>query len=352
MDENEYLFKIITSLLEKGSSLILASIVNQQGSAPRHNGTKMVIDVNGNIYGTIGGSLLEAITIKESRLAISGHYSRLMEFDLSGKDANAKGMICGGKAQILLAHIIATNENLFFFRLMRETIQKGQNFYFLTHFKETDESVDILGYTILYQDGRVAGGKSIEDNDAELLKMALHNLSSTAVIQLNDNSVVIDPIRKIKTLFCCGAGHVAEPTAHIAALVGFRVIVIDDRAEYATQERFPEAYRVCLVKEFNRALVGMDIDSDSFIVIVTRGHQFDREVLEQSLKTPASYIGMISSRRKKAAIYEALLAKGVARTELDRVHSPIGLDIGGETPEEIAVSIVAELIGVRARQQR
>ena len=96
-----------------------------------------------------------------------------------------------------------------------------------------------------------------------------------------------------------------------------------------------------------QALAGLEIDADSFIVIVTRGHKFDREVLEQSLRTSAGYIGMISSRRKKAAVYAALLAQGVSQAALDRVHSPIGLEIGAETPEEIAVSIVAELISVR-----
>ena len=100
----------------------------------------------------------------------------------------------------------------------------------------------------------------------------------------------------------------------------------------------------------NHALDGLEIDADSFIVIVTRGHQYDRAVLEQALKTSAGYIGMISSRRKREAIYEALMAQGVKKEQLEKVHSPIGIDIGGETPEEIAVSIVAELISVRSRQ--
>jgi len=104
------------------------------------------------------------------------------------------------------------------------------------------------------------------------------------------------------------------------------------------------------VKDFNKAMDGLEIDADSFIVIVTRGHQYDRSVLEQALKTGAGYIGMIGSKRKRDAIYEYLTAKGVTKNRLDRVHSPIGIDIGGETPEEIAVSIVAELIQVRSRQ--
>jgi xanthine dehydrogenase accessory factor len=351
MNDNEYLVTTIAALLEKGTPVVLASIISQEGSSPRHTGTKMLIDAKGKGYGTIGGSLLEATTIKESRAAVDTGQSRFMGFAMSGKDTNASGMICGGTTRLLLNYIAASDENLAFFRLMSETIQKGHNFYFLTHFREPGKSIEILGYTILYSDGRASGSYSLKSADIEFLKTELHNLSSTSVIQLSDHQLVIDPIRKITTLYLCGAGHVALPTAHIAALVGFRVVVIDDRGEYASPERYPEAYQVCVIADFSRALEGIDIDSDSFIVIVTRGHKFDREVLEQALKTPAGYIGMISSRRKKAAIYEALLAKGVSQAELDRVHAPIGLEIGGETPEEIAVSIVAELISVRNQQQ-
>jgi len=132
--------------------------------------------------------------------------------------------------------------------------------------------------------------------------------------------------------------------------VGFRVVVVDDRAEFANAERFPDAGNVRVIDDFNHVLKDFDIDADSYIIIVTREHLYDRVVLEQALKTDAGYIGMIASRRKRNAIYQALLASDVKEEELARVHSPIGLDIGGETPEEIAVSIVAELIQERARQ--
>jgi xanthine dehydrogenase accessory factor len=160
----------------------------------------------------------------------------------------------------------------------------------------------------------------------------------------------MNPVRKTKTLYCFGAGHVAKPTAHIAALVGFRVVVVDDRAEFSNIERFPDARDVRVIDDFTHALKDFDINGDSFIVIFTRGHMLDRVVLEQALKTNAGYIGMIASRKKIDSIYQALLIEGVTKEELERVHWPIGLDIGAETPEEIAVSIVAELIKERSKQ--
>jgi xanthine dehydrogenase accessory factor len=129
-------------------------------------------------------------------------------------------------------------------------------------------------------------------------------------------------------------------------------VVLDDRTEFASSDRFPGAYSVRVIEDFNQALHNLEIDADSYLVIITRGHQFDREVLAQALKSKAGYIGMISSSRKRDTIYAALKEAGVTQSELVKVHSPIGIPIGGETPEEIAVSIVGELIAERNKGQR
>lgn len=350
MNDNEYIARTAIELLERKTAVVLATIISLEGSSPRHIGTKMLIGADGKNYGTIGGSLLEATVIKESRLLLSGSGSKLMHFALTGKDANAIGMICGGRAVVLLDYVPATKANLEFFKGWQGAIQRGSKFYFLTHLKEDGNGVNIIGHYILSADGKVTGTGPCSLPDTARLTTELSNLESTAVIQIDDTKIVVDPICKLKSLYCFGAGHVALPTAHIAALVGFRVIILDDRPEYANIERFPDSHSVKVIEEFKRAFSGLEIDSDSFIVIVTRGHQYDREVLEQALQTRAGYIGMISSRKKREAIYNALMAKGVTREQLERVHSPIGIAIGGETPEEIAVSIVAELISERARQ--
>jgi xanthine dehydrogenase accessory factor len=125
-------------------------------------------------------------------------------------------------------------------------------------------------------------------------------------------------------------------------------VVLDDRPEFASSERFPRAEQIKVIPSFPQAFEGLEIDRDGYVVIVTRGHLHDKTVLEQALKTDAGYIGMIGSRRKRDLIYRELLTKGFSQAELGRVHAPIGLAIGAETPEEIAVSIVAELIQVRA----
>jgi xanthine dehydrogenase accessory factor len=350
LDNNEYIARTICDQFDSGLPLVLVSIVSWQGSAPRHSGAKMVVGGDGKSYGTIGGSLLEATAVNESRAVLSQQCSRFMNFNLTGDNADSKDMICGGKVVLLLDFIPATKENTELFRCWYDAARQGNDFYFLTLLRESGSAVNVIGHSLFFPDGKVAGNYSWSERDMETLKSGLHNLSSTTVLSLTDIKVIIDPIRKTKTLYCVGAGHVAVPTAHIAALAGFRVVVVDDRPEFATAERFPEASDI-IVRNFDSALAGLDIDNDSFVVILTRGHQYDRAVLAQALKTNAGYIGLIGSRKKQESIYTALMAEGVICEELDRVHSPIGLSIGAETPEEIAVSIVAELISERLRQK-
>jgi len=351
MNEIEYIAKTASDQLNAGLPIILISLMSIQGSTPRHGGTKMAVGADGKTYGTIGGSLIEAAAVKEAKNAMQTAKSTVLSFELTGKDASAPGMICGGKAEILLDYIASSAANRESSRQWHNAVHSSKDFFLLTRLAGSAENSYVTGHAIYVPGDDVFTGASLTISDLEKLKPVLHTVSTTSIVPLGDSRVMIDRIRKLKTLYCFGAGHVAVPTAHLAALAGFRVIVLDDRPDYATADRFPEAYRTILVQDLNHALDGLEIDKDSFIVIVTRGHQYDRTVLEQSLKTPAGYIGMISSKRKRAAIYEALMAEGVKPERLDFVHSPIGIDIGGETPEEIAVSIVAELIQVRNRQK-
>lgn len=275
--------------------------------------------------------------------------SLLMDFDLAGKSADAPGMICGGQARILLDYILVSPGNREFFKQWLNILTSGQNHYFLTGIQTEKDTIQVIGHAII--SSNQIYGNILKPAEKEYIRSEIRGLTSTSILDIGDIQVIVDPIRKIKTVYCFGAGHVAVPTAKIAAMTGFRVVVIDDRADFASMERFPEAYELRVIEDFEKAFEGLSIDTDSYIIILTRGHKFDRIVLEGSLKTGAGYIGMISSRIKREAIYKALLEKGIRQEQLEKVHSPIGLSIGGETPEEIAVSIVAELINERWKQQ-
>jgi xanthine dehydrogenase accessory factor len=163
-------------------------------------------------------------------------------------------------------------------------------------------------------------------------------------------SFALEPWTAASPLLIFGAGHVSRPTAQVAALCGFAVTVLDDRLDFANAARFPQA-ETRVLESFTDCFHGLPCGPEAFVVIVTRGHAFDAEVLAQALRTRAGYIGMIGSRRKRDAVYQRLRGQGFTDADLARVSCPIGLDIGAETPEEIAVSIVAELIQSRAARK-
>jgi xanthine dehydrogenase accessory factor len=158
--------------------------------------------------------------------------------------------------------------------------------------------------------------------------------------------VFIEPILTSPSLYLFGGGHISLPLAKMGKLLGFKIVVIDDRAEFANPDRFPEA-DIILAGDFTKSFPKLKIDKSSYIVIVTRGHQHDELVLEWAVGTPAKYIGMIGSKTKVETIFSHLLTKGISREQLDRVHAPIGLEIDAQTPEEIAVSILAEIVKIR-----
>jgi xanthine dehydrogenase accessory factor len=158
--------------------------------------------------------------------------------------------------------------------------------------------------------------------------------------------IFVEPILPASVLYIFGAGHVAHNLYKVASIAGFEVVIADDRESYANRERFPEAREICS-GEFDATFEKLSPGESSFIVIVTRGHRDDMRVLRWAVETPARYIGMIGSKRKVITIYKELQNEGVAAEKFDHVHAPVGLDIGAISPEEIAVSIVAEMIAVR-----
>ncbi len=171
-------------------------------------------------------------------------------------------------------------------------------------------------------------------------------------INAPDPGDFIDEFRLSDTAYIFGGGHVAYALEPVLRHVDFRTVVIDDREEYANGERYPEAAETIAVSDFDHAFDNIETDEDSYIIIVTRGHRGDLQVLREALKRPFAYLGMIGSRRKNGLLYEQLLKEGVTQEQIDEIHSPIGLDIGAETPEEIAVSIVAEIIQERSENRK
>ncbi len=190
----------------------------------------------------------------------------------------------------------------------------------------------------------------IRKGKARRIEYRLHSSGEsgleTGMICGGDVEVFIEPILVAPRLYIFGAGHIGIPLAKMASLADFRITIVDDREGFATPERFPDAADT-ITGDFASSYDKLNIDRNSYIVIVTYGHKGDEIVLEGALRTAAKYIGMIGSKEKNKAVFSHLLAKGFTQEDLNRVHAPIGVKIMSQTPQEIAVSILAELILVR-----
>jgi xanthine dehydrogenase accessory factor len=175
--------------------------------------------------------------------------------------------------------------------------------------------------------------------------------SDTGLVCGGSLEIFVEPVLPAAVVYVFGAGHVGLNVYKVARIAGFEVVVVDDRELYASRERFPEAREV-LAGEMDDLLPRLSPGPGAYVVIATRGHRHDMKVLRWAVGTPAGYVGMLGSRRKVIAVFRELRGEGIDPAALERVHAPIGLDLGATTPEEIAVAVVAELVAVRRHAAR
>ena len=342
------IYKKISQRFNHDEPVIIAMVISGQGSSPRKPGAKMAIFKDGTSAGSVGGGALEAVVEKTANSLWATKGALIKSFILKNDVAGGLGMVCGGNQQILLAwlspdqshqdviHKLLTPEGLVGPIFLAIRLQgPGPEFshaelgLFDSHqrqygIKEENAVVELLQDKCLRED--------------------IYLLETTA-----NTTYCVERIITQSSVYLFGAGHVARPIVEVASLVGFRTVVLDDRQQFASQNNFPKADQVIVLQNFDSILQNLSLTQEAYVVIVTRGHAQDQTVLEQVLETPAAYIGMIGSKNKVAHCFQSLTEKGFSQDQLDRVHAPIGLKIGSETPEEIAVSIVAQLIQVRSQ---
>jgi xanthine dehydrogenase accessory factor len=341
------IFDEMARLLQEGESFVVATVFDQSGSAPRTSGAKMLVKTDGTVSGTIGGGRLEADALQAARKALLSGQSVIWSFRLTGEDAAGMDMICGGQGRVLLDFIDGTDEtNRIIYEEATVILEtKGKGWLITTI--GGGQSFD-AHRCLIKRDGSLIG--RFDGTQQLLSKLTSATASMSIHSEVNGNwRCLIEPLQNSGTVYIFGAGHVSQQIAPLSETVGFKTVVLDDRSEYANGERFPSSSKIILLESFDH-LPELAIDEYGYIVIVTRGHLHDKTILAQALKTKAGYIGMIGSRRKRDKIFEVLAGEGFGEQDFERVYSPIGVDIGAETPEELAVSIVGELIKVRAEK--
>lgn len=353
----EDIFAEIVKALVRKEKLALATLITRVGSAPRGVGAKYLIKEDGTSLGSIGGGCVEAEVWQGAREVMKKGEGGVLHFKLTAEQLAEGGLICGGNIDIFLEPL--REEFLNIYQEVVKLKQKGGSAILATLISvdgafPKGERSKLLIKTSGEKVGSLSDG---EELDQRILKEgeALLRKKKPGVMVLstekkdaswNKMEILLEPIFSEPTVYLFGAGHISQQLSPLAKRVQFKVVVIDDREMFANRERFPEADEV-IVSDFERCFDQLNIDESSYIVIVTRGHLYDGFVLEQAVKTNARYIGMIGSKKKIHTLYQNLMEKGIPKEALERVHAPIGIDIHSETPEEIGVSIVADLIKVR-----
>lgn len=364
-------------LLEAGEPVTLVTTLAARGSSPRHAGAWMLVRADGSILGTVGGGPLEARAIELARETLSSQQARLLEFVLTDADATGLGMICGGEGVLLIEPVgperPATARELF--SAVATLLGSGGTGWLVTEVAPAARAGDdaatgdipgpapgggrsagagpaapVGGSPVTVRRCLVESSRAITGDLAlppETAEALVHSGTLGGLTAADRPGYYVQPVGAPGTVYIFGAGHCGRSLAPLVSLVGFRTVVVDDRADFADPRHFPEADAIVVPESFTGAFDELGIDRRSYLVIMTRGHVFDRIVLEQALRTDACYIGMIGSKRKIAGIFAALRERGFTDADLARVHAPIGLEIGAETPEEIAVSIAAQIVQIR-----
>lgn len=337
--------------LESNDPVVVATVVRTKGSTPQKPGAKLLVRSDGTGVGTLGGGCVEGdIWFAASELLKSGGGTQYRDYELNEDLAAEDGLICGGTMYFLIDPVYSPEDYLSFAREIDEAYAGGRAVAVATVVRAVEGVSEPLGAKMLIREGGdTEGTLGSPELDREAVSKArglMAHGKSEYVESEGGVEYFVEAYTSPPQLVVFGGGHISKAIAPIAKSLGFRLFITDDRAEFANAERFPEA-DMLVVKKPEDAVEDLPINPNTFIIVATRGHRYDNVALEAAARTSASYVGLLGSKRKTILIYEDLIRSGLPIERIKQVHSPVGLDIRARTPEEIAVSIMAEVLMFR-----
>lgn len=312
--------------------LALVTVARVEGSAPRHSGSRMAVFPDGAIVGTVGGGKPEARSREEALAALRRGSNGTLKIEMTGAEAKGADLICGGVADIWI-----------------EVVSEGGSY-------EAAAKLIDSGRSALIAASASQGCLAVLDHEGGLFAggaAALDDASVAAALEaelpvVGPREILYQLVEPRERLLILGGGHVGLALAREAERLSFGVSVADPRPEFSDASRFPSGVE-CRTQDFVEAIASFPFGSSAYVVIVSPGHLGDLECARAVLAREYRYAGFIGSRRKTNMLMEELVAEGFERAKVEALRAPIGLDIGAETPEEIAVAIAAELVAVRRR---
>lgn len=313
--------------LERGEELVLVTVVASSGATPRGAGARMLVGKEGRICGTIGGGAVEYRSQQLAAKVLEEKISGQQDFTLTKDDVQNLGMICGGAVNVFFHYIPGGDtKTLALLDEAEGRFERGEDFWLISD----------IGH---------GGEMFLADKRGP---MAPHLTRHPHRLQEEGRDLYIEQIHSSGRVYIFGGGHVAQELEPVLTHLGFRCVVMDDRPEFTRRELFPTAEEVKTI-DFENIGKSVTIGQEDYVCVMTRGHAFDTVVQAQVLKCRPVYVGVIGSKHKAAGVRRVLKEEyGLLDAELDLVTTPIGLSIRAETPAEIAISIAAQMIQVRA----
>ncbi len=336
--------------LRDGRPCVLATVVRTKGSTPQKAGAMLLVKDDGSGLGTLGGGCVEGdIWFAAKEILRDGSGPEFKDYYLNEDIAARDGLVCGGTMYFYLEPLRSLDDFLPLGDEILEAYDGGEPVSLATVVNSPSHPGRLGAKLMLRVDGTVSGTLGSETLDEPALEVArrVAEVGNTESISTDDGTeIFVEGFTTPPTLVMVGGGHVGKATADLARFLGYRVYIVDDRPEFSNEDRFPYAEQT-IVTPYQQWSDHLSINVNTFVVVATRGHRYDDMALESALKTRARYIGLLGSRRKTLMIYRRLLEQGVTKERIREVYAPIGLNIGALTPEEIAVSIMSEVITIR-----
>ncbi len=334
--------------LAAGQRVALATVISVVGSAPRDVAAVMAVAENGEVSGSVSGGCVEPAVIEEGLRAIRTGRPRLLQFGISeAQNVERIGLSCGGEIRVFVERMEGLEPLL-------EALRTEQPMARALVVSAQGVAADAVGRSLLVTDqGEPQGDLGIAEltrrvtNDARDLLRGGNAFTRTYKLESGDQvEAFVAPYAPPPTLIIVGAGHISIPLTKMAKVLGYRVVVADARATFATRERFPEADEL-FVEWPDEAMARLPLTSATAVAVLTHDDKFDVPALKAALKSSAGYVGAIGSKGTREQRDARLREAGVTDEEIARIHGPIGLSIGARSPEEIALAILAEIVASR-----
>ena len=344
-------FDEATNLLKDGNPLVLATVIDTKGSTPQKSGAKLLVREDGSGVGTLGGGCVEGdiwFAAKELMKRKGGPQYR--DYELNEELAAQDGLVCGGTMYFLIDPVYEPDQFLNYSEQISKAYQGYGAVALATIIKSGSITKLKIGSKMMINNSNEItgslGNQKLEEDVCEIAKTLMIHGGNQYLKNKDGSECFIEAFTTPPQIVLCGGGHVSKAIAALAKPLGFQLFITDDRLEFSNPERFPEA-DLLVSKNPELALAELPINPNTFIIIATRGHRYDNVALGAAARTNASFVGLLGSKRKTILIYEDLLRDGIPIERVREIRSPLGLSINARTPEEIAISIISEILMFR-----